>query len=270
MASPRRVAVALILLPPPSSTSTSSTSLTTTRTTQQATLSEPTFLLVSSRKKQNLYVLPKGGIEVGESPRQAAEREAWEEAGLELGSATHLTHLLTSHDPSPHILSPTTDTTSASFVPSCEYSFELFLLPPPAASCPTSSSPSSVSSSNPSTSPSASTATSSAASTSPSSSPDASALSSSSRPSPHPSLLPHWPESSERHRRLVHSWANLEKQACWGRREGVMREAIGVAREWVDRWESRGRVVEEEEAEEEEEGEGEDGRLGSHQYESVS
>lgn len=67
MASPRRVAVALVLsFPLPSSSSSS--------------LQEPTFLLVSSRKKDNRYVFPKGGVEQGESPAFAACREAWEEA----------------------------------------------------------------------------------------------------------------------------------------------------------------------------------------------
>lgn len=35
--------------------------------------------LVTSRKHENRYVLPKGGIEEGESGRQAAIREMWEE-----------------------------------------------------------------------------------------------------------------------------------------------------------------------------------------------
>ncbi|PWN50770.1 NUDIX hydrolase [Violaceomyces palustris] len=38
--------------------------------------------LVTSRKHEGKYVLPKGGVEAGESTQQAAEREMWEEAGL--------------------------------------------------------------------------------------------------------------------------------------------------------------------------------------------
>lgn len=40
---------------------------------------EPSFLVVSSRRHENHFVFPKGGIELGESSAEAAAREAWEE-----------------------------------------------------------------------------------------------------------------------------------------------------------------------------------------------
>ena len=43
---------------------------------------EPRFLLVTARRQPGLWVFPKGHIEVGETPEQAALKEAWEEAGL--------------------------------------------------------------------------------------------------------------------------------------------------------------------------------------------
>lgn len=71
MASPRAVAVALLLVPSPSSSS------------------NPSFLLTSSRKLREdgtkKWVFPKGGVEQGESSKEAAERESWEE-GLFLPS----------------------------------------------------------------------------------------------------------------------------------------------------------------------------------------
>ncbi|KXN68771.1 hypothetical protein CONCODRAFT_51362, partial [Conidiobolus coronatus NRRL 28638] len=38
--------------------------------------------IVSSSKKSNKWVLPKGGVESGEKKKIAAAREAWEEAGI--------------------------------------------------------------------------------------------------------------------------------------------------------------------------------------------
>ncbi|GAA5949988.1 hypothetical protein JCM3765_007761 [Sporobolomyces pararoseus] len=108
MASSRQVAVAILVIP---------------------SSSKPQFLVVSSRKHANRFVLPKGGIEQGETGQEAALREAWEEGGLITKTATHLTHLLTISDPSPHILSPTSDPASPSFVASAKYHFELFSLP---------------------------------------------------------------------------------------------------------------------------------------------
>lgn len=62
-ATPRQVAVALVLL-------------------SDRLHSQPSFLVVSSRKHklpELKWVLPKGGIEEGETAPEAAEREAWEE-----------------------------------------------------------------------------------------------------------------------------------------------------------------------------------------------
>ncbi|KAG0749557.1 hypothetical protein G6F57_003375 [Rhizopus arrhizus] len=39
-------------------------------------------LLISSRKKNNAWVLPKGGWESDETQQHAAQRETWEEAGI--------------------------------------------------------------------------------------------------------------------------------------------------------------------------------------------
>ena len=40
------------------------------------------FLLVTARRQPGLWVFPKGHIEPGETPEQAAEREVFEEAGV--------------------------------------------------------------------------------------------------------------------------------------------------------------------------------------------
>lgn len=76
MASPRAVSVAIIFALAPTDSDSNSTSLHPHAADSDE---EPTFLLVSSRKRKNRYVFPKGGIEYGERPAEAAEREAWEE-----------------------------------------------------------------------------------------------------------------------------------------------------------------------------------------------
>jgi len=42
----------------------------------------PVILLVSARSAPDRWTIPKGWIEPGESPAQAAAREAWEEGGI--------------------------------------------------------------------------------------------------------------------------------------------------------------------------------------------
>lgn len=44
--------------------------------------SSPHFLIVTSRRHENRWILPKGGVELNESSIEAAEREAWEEGEL--------------------------------------------------------------------------------------------------------------------------------------------------------------------------------------------
>ncbi|GAA5899270.1 polyphosphatase DDP1 [Sporobolomyces salmoneus] len=176
MASSRAVAVALLVVPPTSSSSS------------------PSFALVSSRKHRNKWVFPKGGVESGETSKEAALREAWEEGGLKTDQATHVAHLLTALDPSPHILSPTSNPNSPSFVSSAKYYFELFLLP----SIP--SLPVEDNSTGP--------------------------------------LAKDWPESEERSRMVAHGWKELEERVCWGRREGVMKQAIEKAKVWFENSES--------------------------------
>ncbi|BGP52588.1 hypothetical protein JCM8202_004914 [Rhodotorula sphaerocarpa] len=249
MASPRAVAVAIIFAsspPPPASAPPPRTAAPTTHDSPTDTRArgtranngdeeqEPTFLLVSSRKKKNRYVFPKGGIEWGERPPAAAERESWEEAGLRPGTAKHLAHLLTLKDPSAHILSPTDDVNAASFVASCQYSFELFYLAPPPSSdsnrIPDAAAPATPSSEAQAASPPSKNAR------IPPSAADPPPIPTSLLPSAYTSayLAPVWPESHERDRVLVRGWEALDQAVCWGRREGVMREALLEARRWIE------------------------------------
>ncbi|GAA6064668.1 hypothetical protein JCM10212_001784 [Sporobolomyces blumeae] len=242
MASPRPVAVSLLLVAP------SSPSTAGPRDPFQ-----PSFLLCSSRKLRpdgsRKWVFPKGGIEHGESPREAAERESWEEAGLRLRSAIHLTHLLTTHDPAPHILSPSTDPGSPSFVPACRYEFELFLVPalpealvvehftePPPPSSPSrlsvassASSLSTVDDDRPSSLAFTSTPTASSE-RSPTTTTTTNSDSDDDAAGP---VAMQWPESHERTRLITNGWDETERRVCWGRREGVMRLALDEAKEWV-------------------------------------
>ena len=81
MASPRSVAVAIIFASPspPRDTAAAPDSHAIAPYNDDKDDKGPTFLLVSSRKKKNRYVFPKGGIEHGERSPEAAERESWEE-----------------------------------------------------------------------------------------------------------------------------------------------------------------------------------------------
>ncbi|SGY35698.1 BQ5605_C002g01793 [Microbotryum silenes-dioicae] len=178
-ASPRRVAVALIIhRPKPQDT--------------------PHFLIVSSRKHADRWVLPKGGIESSggssesgvESAEEAARREAWEEgkafsqrlhggrAGLIQSSSIHLSHLVVLPDQKPHKASPSQDPSESGFIRSTMYSFELFSVMSMGSTV----------------------------------------------------LAEEWPEKHERKRRWVQGWSELEEVLCWGRRDDVMREALGLAK----------------------------------------
>ncbi|GAA6022633.1 hypothetical protein JCM11491_001143, partial [Sporobolomyces phaffii] len=132
--------------------------------------------------------------------------------GLKPGRTRHLTHLLTVLDPSPHILSPTADPLSPSFVASTRYEFELFALVPDrdddrADDDDDPDDPDSSSSSN--------------------SPPRRPRLAGGGGGGP---LADEWPESHERARMVANGWDELVARVCWGRRETVMRDAIDRAR----------------------------------------
>ena len=82
MHTPRAVAVSVPLYMPPSLLSESARTIATTAKDLDippglAALNEPLYFLCSSRKHPERCVLPKGGIEKGESSVEAALREGW-------------------------------------------------------------------------------------------------------------------------------------------------------------------------------------------------
>lgn len=90
--------------------------------------------LVSSRKHDGKFVLPKGGVEAGESSRQAAVRELWEEAGL-IGEAQPSRSISTTtpddlivDDHKPHKKSPSAGSQEPGFVPRARYTGHEVLL----------------------------------------------------------------------------------------------------------------------------------------------
>lgn len=140
----------------------------------------------------------------------------------------------TRHPRQAHILSPTDDVNAASFVASCQYSFELFYLAPPPSSdsnrIPDAAAPVTPSSEAQAASPPSKNAR------IPPSAADPPPIPTSLLPSAYTSayLAPEWPESHERDRVLVRGWEALDQAVCWGRREGVMREALLEARRWIE------------------------------------
>lgn len=167
--------------------------------------SSPSFLVVSSRKHKDplRWVLPKGGIEEGEDAPEAAAREAWEE-GEPNSSLGALARRAAEADDL-HLPAAGLRTEQAMHLT------HLTLLPD---AKPHAKSPSPTPASSdfiPSTTYSFELFTVS---------------------SPTDSLAPEseWLESEERDRKWVEGWEELERTICWGRREEVMRSAIGEAR----------------------------------------
>ena len=115
MASPREVAVAIPVV------------RATSNPDAGPSAGDLRVYLVSSRKHQGRFVLPKGGIEHGESSRQAAVRELWEEAGLIADASPSETisrcipEQLVVDDHKPHKLSPAKHAHEPGFVARARY-----------------------------------------------------------------------------------------------------------------------------------------------------
>ncbi|WFD08306.1 diphosphoinositol-polyphosphate diphosphatase [Malassezia vespertilionis] len=113
---PRRVAIALAVLPEPKDLH-----------------NKVRVCVVSSRKHKNAWVLPKGGVEAGESAREAAMRELWEEvAGVRASGSlppwSVVEPVVEIIDTKPHSRSPTSDVYAEDYIPSTVYTVHEFAI----------------------------------------------------------------------------------------------------------------------------------------------
>lgn len=111
---PRRVAVALAVMYEDS----------------EPNLEQTRVCLVRSRKHKDQWIIPKGGVEQGESTREAAARELWEEAGVHVSQAappwSTAADPITHTDKRPHSKCPEELIGTPSMIARAEYVLEEF------------------------------------------------------------------------------------------------------------------------------------------------